>query len=34
MLDWLSDRERGVIASRFGLEGAREKTRSQLGEEL
>ena len=22
MLDWLSDRERGVIVSRFGLEGA------------
>ena len=34
MLDRLSDRERGIIVSRFGLEGAREKTLSQLGEEL
>jgi RNA polymerase primary sigma factor len=34
MLAVLSDRERGVIVSRFGLEGCREKTLGQLGEEL
>jgi RNA polymerase primary sigma factor len=34
MLDRLSDRERAIIVSRFGLEGAREKTLRQLGEEM
>jgi RNA polymerase primary sigma factor len=34
MLGRLSDRERGVIVGRFGLEGAREKTLRQLGEEM
>jgi RNA polymerase primary sigma factor len=34
MLGRLSDREREVIISRFGLEGAREKTLCQLGKEL
>jgi RNA polymerase primary sigma factor len=34
MLGRLNDRERGVIVSRFGLEGARAKTLRELGEEL
>jgi RNA polymerase sigma factor (sigma-70 family) len=34
MLDWLSERERGVVVRRFGLEGARVMTLSQLGKEL
>jgi RNA polymerase primary sigma factor len=34
MLDWLSDREREVLVRRFGLEGAREKSLRELGEEL
>ena len=34
MLGRLSDRERIIIVSRFGLEGTREKTLNQLGEEL
>ena len=34
MLGRLNDRERKIIVSRFGLEGTREKTLDQLGEEL
>jgi RNA polymerase primary sigma factor len=34
MLVRLNDRERKIIVSRFGLEGARQKTLSQLGKEL
>jgi RNA polymerase primary sigma factor len=34
LLGLLSDRERRIIVSRFGLEGAREQTLRQLGEEL
>jgi RNA polymerase primary sigma factor len=34
MLGRLSDRERGIIVGRFGLDGASEKTFRQLGEEL
>ena len=34
LLGLLSDREREIIVSRFGLEGVREKTLRQLGEEL
>jgi RNA polymerase primary sigma factor len=34
LLGLLSDRERRIIISRFGLEGAREQTLRQLGEEL
>jgi RNA polymerase primary sigma factor len=34
MLVLLSDRERRIIVSHFGLEGASEKTLRQLGEEL
>jgi hypothetical protein len=34
MLGLLSDRERVILVSRFGLEGVREKTLRQLGEEL
>jgi RNA polymerase primary sigma factor len=34
MLGRLNDRERMIIVSRFGLEGARQKTLNQLGKEL
>jgi RNA polymerase primary sigma factor len=34
MLRRLNDRERRIIVSRFGLEGTRQKTLNQLGEEL
>jgi RNA polymerase primary sigma factor len=34
MLGRLNDRERKIIVGRFGLEGTREKTLNQLGEEL
>jgi RNA polymerase primary sigma factor len=34
MLVRLNDRERKIIVSRFGLEGTRQKTLSQLGKEL
>jgi RNA polymerase primary sigma factor len=34
MLGRLDDRERQIIVNRFGLEGAREKTLTQLGKEL
>jgi RNA polymerase primary sigma factor len=34
MLGWLNDRERQIIISRFGLEGTRKKTLTELGKEL
>ncbi len=34
LLGLLSDREREIIVNRFGLEGVREKTLRQIGEEL
>jgi RNA polymerase primary sigma factor len=34
MLGRLNDRERTIIVSRYGLEGASEKTLDQLGSEL